>query len=327
MNKYSPEQIDLKNLVSYKVSDVRKAIEDGDILESMVIKCSPELELEVSMGNHIIGKIPFSELEYTVDDKPVKSVHATTKVGKTIKYKVKSMKKVDNCYYCELSRKDAQKECIDNYISKLFVGQIIDAVAIHVEKYGIFCDIGCGITALLPTKNVSIVKFKDPVLELRGVRRLKAVVQSIEDGKVTLSHKELLGTWEEEVSKFQLNEVVTGIVRLVTDYGVFVELTPNLLGLAEVYPDVAINDVVSVFIRGFVPDSMKVKLMITGVTGQKTGKTYYSYKLPSCGFVKDWVYNTPNAPKKTESHFNVPEEKLREAEEMQENQKFENNDN
>ena len=309
MTKYDPEQLNLKSLRNYKISDIKNAMDKGFILEAPVTKCSTDLELEVNIGNGIVGKLPFSELEYQVTDKPIKSIHAISKVGKTVKFKVISMEKqADDTYICNISRKAAQEECYNKYIKGLKIGQIIDAVVVHTEKYGVFCDIGCGIVALLPTKNVCIAKFKDPVTELKGIRRLKVIVQSIDNNKITLSHKELLGTWEEEASKFKVNDTVTGVVRLITDYGVFVELTPNLIGLAEVYPDVQENDVVSVFIRGFVRDTMKVKLLITNVNGKRTGKIYYKYRIPTCGYVKDWVYSPDTANKKIESHFDVSDE-------------------
>ena len=47
------------------------------------------------------------------------------------------------------------------------------------------------------------------------------VIKSItEDQKITLSHKELLGTWEENAELFSAGQTVTGVIRSVEDYGV-----------------------------------------------------------------------------------------------------------
>ena len=62
---------------------------------------------------------------------------------------------------------------------------------------------------------------------------IKAVIKSVENGRISLSHKELLGTWEENAERFCAGETVSGIIRSVENYGAFVELTPNLAGLAE----------------------------------------------------------------------------------------------
>ena len=45
--------------------------------------------------------------------------------------------------------------------------------------------------------------------------------------------RELLGTWEENAELFTPGETVTGVIRSIEDYGVFIELMPNLAGLAE----------------------------------------------------------------------------------------------
>ena len=59
-------------------------------------------------------------------------------------------------------------------------------------------------------------------------------MRGIDDsGRISLSHKELLGTWKENADRFHVGETVSGIVRSVESYGVFIELSPNLAGLAE----------------------------------------------------------------------------------------------
>ena len=91
---------------------------------------------------------------------------------------------------------------------------------------------------------------------------IRAVVKSIENGRITLSHKELLGTWEENVALFSAGETVAGIVRSVEPYGIFVELSPNLAGLAESREDVIPGQQASVYIKSILPARMKVKLVI-----------------------------------------------------------------
>ena len=88
------------------------------------------------------------------------------------------------------------------------------------------------------------------------------MVRSCENGRITLSHKELLGTWEENAAAFAPGETVAGTVRSVEPYGVFVELAPNLAGLAEPKDGVSPGQQASVFIKSIVPSRMKIKLII-----------------------------------------------------------------
>ncbi len=92
---------------------------------------------------------------------------------------------------------------------------------------------------------------------------IKAVIKSKEaDGKINLTHKELLGTWEQNAALFSQGETVSGLIRTVESYGSFVELTPNLAGLAEPKGCAVPGNRASVFIKNILPDKMKVKLII-----------------------------------------------------------------
>ena len=91
---------------------------------------------------------------------------------------------------------------------------------------------------------------------------IRAVVKCRESARVTLSHKELLGTWEENAARFRPGETVGGIIRSIESYGVFVELAPNLAGLAEVKENIYPGQQASVFIKNIIPSRMKIKLII-----------------------------------------------------------------
>ena len=82
-------------------------------------------------------------------------------------------------------------------------------------------------------------------------QEIRTIVRSLdENGRVFLSHKELLGTWEQNVSQFHAGETVGGsAVRSIESYGIFVELTPNLAGLAEYKEGVQAGQNASIYIK------------------------------------------------------------------------------
>ena len=108
-------------------------------------------------------------------------------------------------------------------------------------------------------------------------------------GRVQLSHKELLGTWSENASHFEAGETVTGIIRSVMDYGIFVELAPNLTGLAEPLEGFQTGDSVSVYIKSILPDRQKIKLAIIGTVAPQppVPLAYHA----TAGRVVDWNYH------------------------------------
>ena len=195
--------------------------------------------------------------------------------------------------------------CYDDYISKLTPGDVIDAHALKIVSYGIFCDIGCGIVALLPTNNISVTHIVDPMNELKGISALKVVVKNIDENlRVELSHKELLGTWEEEVADMHDGDVTYGTVLSVESYGTFVRISQNVSGLADnIDFDVEPGDLVSVRIQSIQHKNMKVKLTIIDNIGSVEDKPMrFKYYITE-GHISDWVYSTDTARKKIESHF------------------------
>lgn len=306
MSRFSPEYLtNRESNTNMSLTFLKKAIEDRAILESVVAKCDNDLTLTMNLGKNIIGEIEFNELEYNFNNKETKEVAATSKVGKHIKYIPISVDKRDDIYVVKCSRKEAQKECFDNYISKLIPGDIIDARIVKINNYGTFCDIGCGIIALLPTNYISVTHIIEPIKMLRQTSRLKVVVKNIdEDYKIQLSHKELLGTWEEEASKFNEEDIVCGTVLSVEDYGVFVRISQNLSGLAEI-PNIEVKpgDTVSVKITNIKPFNMKVKLVILEKCEQTEQQTKFNYYIDS-GHIKQWNYSTETAKKQIRTEFN-----------------------
>ena len=53
---------------------------------------------------------------------------------------------------------------------------------------------------------------------------------------------------------FSDGETVSGIIRSVESYGVFVELAPNLAGLAEYRNDVYPGQTAAVYIKSIIPE-------------------------------------------------------------------------
>ena len=92
------------------------------------------------------------------------------------------------------------------------------------------------------------------------------MVKSInrKQGKITLSYKELLGTWEENAKNFKVGMTVKGIVRETekNQNGIFVELTPNLVGMTEYTEGLQYGQDVDVYIRKIDYDKKKVKLAV-----------------------------------------------------------------
>jgi len=313
LNVYKPEG--MGKLWDWNIKGNSNFLEDaikrGSILEARVLKCDKDLTLYVDLGDTFIGIIPLEEYELKLDGKETKNIAVASRVGKTVKFKVIEI--TEDTYEGKknvvlLSRRDAQIECMDNYINKLRCGDIIDARLYRVWKYGVFCDVGSGIIGLLPIKNISVSRISCIETRFKDITDLKVVVHSVDDkGRLTLSHKELLGTWEEEASNFNKEDVVIGVIRVIEDYGAFIELTPNLSGLADVSRSnrkLKVGDRIAVCIDDIIPGQMKVKLSIVNgeILDKQRDFTGFKYKVTE-GRLRNWMYSPEAATRKIETVF------------------------
>lgn len=244
-------------------STLYEAMNRKNILTARASMCDFDHNLIVDLGC-MKGIIPRSEGTIGISEGKVKDIALISRVGKPVCFVVDSVvPDKDGRLNAVLSRKKAQEMCISNYISTLKAGDVICARITHLESFGAFCDIGCGIIALMPIDSISVSRISHPSDRFRVGDDIKAVVRYIDkDGRITLSQKELYGSWEQNAALFSQGQTVSGKVRSVESYGVFVELTPNLAGLAELKDGVEVGQTASVYIKSLIPEKMKVKLII-----------------------------------------------------------------
>ena len=281
---------------------LRECILSGKILEAPCIVCDSRHNLIVDFG-FIKGIIPRTEGAIGIDDGTTRDIALISRVNKAVCFKITAF--ANNEYgkkIAILSRKMAQQECMNNYISTLVPGDIIAAKVTHLEQFGCFVDIGCGIPSLIPIDAISVSRINHPSNRMSVGQNIKAIVKSLDNGKISLSHKELLGTWEENASFFKAGETVTGCIRSIENYGIFVELTPNLAGLAELKENVHINQHASVFIKAIIPEKMKVKLIIVDTSDNGYLTKVFKYFI-EIGHLDSWVYSTPDSDKSIKPFF------------------------
>jgi small subunit ribosomal protein S1 len=74
----------------------------------------------------------------------------------------------------------------------------------------------------------------------------------------------MYGTWEENIEEFTEGMTVKGIARETekSKNGIFVELKPNLIGMAEYKENIEYGQNVDVYIKKIIPEKRKVKLII-----------------------------------------------------------------
>ncbi len=280
MKEFYPEEIKTKEdgKIYYTTENINGAIKSGEILRAVVSLCDTSHNLTVDLGS-MRGVIAREDALISLDGN-IRDIAIISRVGKTVCFTVEDIiYDLSGIPVARLSRKKAQEKFITQFLSSKRVGDVLRARVTHLDSFGVFCDIGCGVIALLPIDFISVSRISHPKDRFYVGEDIKVVLKGIsEDGRITVSHKELLGTWEEHAANFTAGQTVTGVVRSVEEYGVFVELAPNLAGLAEPY-ETKVGETVSVYIKSIIPDKMKVKLIIIdSFKGGPVPKTKYFFK-------------------------------------------------
>jgi small subunit ribosomal protein S1 len=294
------------------ISGLERAFVEGKILESTVSFCDSSFRLHIEL-NGIMGIMDKEETLYCREGEHSKDIAIITRVGKPISFRVIGFRRENGIIVAVLSRRKAQEECQKEYLSSLCAGDIICARVTHLESFGAFVDIGCGLSSLLTVDSISVSRISHPRDRLSVGEEIYVVVKSRDEqsGRLYVSMKELLGTWEENAREFEVGQTVLGIVRSIEDYGVFIELAPNLAGLAEIRSDTRDTEIAkigahtAVYIKSILPDRMKIKLVLIDSYRQNTPQSKHRYFI-DCNNTKHisrWVYSPATSSKIIESVF------------------------
>ncbi len=288
------------------LAGLERAMREGKTLEAPAAMCDSDMNLYIDLGN-VRGVMPREEVALCREGEDLKSIAVITRVGKPVCFKVLSITEERGMTVAHLSRRAAQIECKREYLGDLIPGDIVPAKITHMESFGAFVDIGCGIVSLLTIDCISVSRISHPAERFSAGEYIPVVIRTVdaENDRIFVSHRELLGTWEENAAAFSATQTVSGIVRSIEEYGIFVELAPNLAGLAECKSGVQVGDVASVYIKSILPQRMKIKLvLIDAAPGAHTPcKRKYYIDTDKVKHIDRWQYSPDCCSRVIESVF------------------------
>lgn len=302
---YPPEG--LRPPVPLTLDRLRDALESGAVLEAPAQRCGVDHTLYLNLGG-VLGRIPRAEAVAPWISGAERDIAVLSRVGKPTCFTVTALEADEKgAPAALLSRRAAQEQAMEYFLEHLEPGTVLTGRVTRLESFGAFVDVGCGIVAMLPIEHISVSRISHPKDRFQEGQKILAAVWSLdrEARRITLTHRELLGTWMENASRFRPGETVRGVVRTVKDYGSFIELAPNLSGLADARERLAPGDGVSVYIKSIRPERMKIKLqVIEKLPPAPTEPIRYQV---TDGKLERWAYSPPNYEKEAvETVFTAP---------------------
>ena len=278
----------------YTKEELLLAMQQRKILQAPAIKCDERHDLHIALGC-CAGVMPRAEAARGILGGETRDIAILSRVGRPVCFTVMGFAPDGTAL---LSRRSAQEVALEQIFREKRPGDILPAVVTGLAPFGAFCDIGCGAVGLLGLRNLCVSRLTHPRELLRVGQQLPVLIQSLDPARrrVGLTLRELLGTWQQNAERFAVGETVPGIVRSIEDYGIFIELAPNLAGLAELKSGIKVGDCACVYIKAIIPEKMKIKLIIVNCCDDGCVPLEAPYFITE-GHIDRWVYSTPGAPK------------------------------
>ena len=302
---FVPEGRLTREFPKYRGNAIKTIIANRTIVSAYVNSVSEDGEVSIRLGKNVDGFIKCEQFVDNVGPVTKDGHSAKHMLGKMISVVIMDIKnKDDDKYYVEASRKKAQHICRSIHLSRLRCGDIIDANILSASDNGIFCDIGCGIVSIMAIKDFGVSKMLYPKYQLKGIRNIKVVVKQVNENGIYVSHKELLGTWEENAAQLKIGETVKGQVIQSNEKGLFVRVKDNLYGLADANEDIQVGSVVEVKIINIVPDKMKLKLEFVKELLEAYEREPIKYMVKPCvNRISHWRYSPESCDRVIETVF------------------------
>ncbi|PHS57814.1 MAG: 30S ribosomal protein S1 [Sulfurimonas sp.] len=201
-------------------AEVESELDEGDTI-TVTVSNIEAYGVFVDLGNDIEGFLHISEISW---NKNVKNPNDYLTVGEEIDVEVIEIN--PNTHKLRVSLKRLLPKPFDEFMKNFKEGDIVTGIVTSLTDFGAFVRIE-GVEGLLHNQDISWdkgVKCKD-VLKSGEEVEVKIAKINNEDQKISLNRKTLL---ESPIDKFsknnKVNTAVTGTIRDIKDFGVFVSL-------------------------------------------------------------------------------------------------------
>lgn len=251
----------------YSLGQLEEIKEKQQVVDIYVTDIDESLNMIGMVGNSIKAIIPREESSSIVgDDGLVEEKHIINKKGKILHVCIKEIIKNNDNVELIVSKKILELKVRKWMYMHLKPGMKLKGVVVSTNDYAAFVDVGGGVTGILKLENISDILLKSTADVLHVGQRINVIVKKYDrdTGRIELTYKELQGSFEHNISKFKEGDIVDGIVRNRIKSGLFVEIAPNIVGLAEHVNGIEYGQKVLVSIKRIIPEKKKVKLVIIG---------------------------------------------------------------
>ena len=257
-------KVNSKNLSLEELQNIK---ENQQVLDMYIEEIDENLNMIGKIGKNVKAIIPRGEASSVVgEDGLVEEKLIVNKVGKVLPVCIKEIVQNNDGIELIMSKRLLELKVRKWMYMHLKPGVKLRGIIVGLKDYAAFVDVGGGVTGILKLHDMSDSRLTNASDMFKLGQRINVVVKKYDrdTGRIELTYKELLGTFEENVKDFKEGDIVEGIVRNRIKSGVFVELKPNVIGIAEHVNGIESNQKVLVSIKKINLEKKKIKLVIIG---------------------------------------------------------------
>ena len=134
-----------------------------------------------------------------------------------------------------VSEKAAWEEKQRDVLAQYKPGTVVEGKVTAITDFGVFVEFGDKLEGLIHISELAWQRIDDPHNFVSVGQAVKAEIINIEGSKIFLSIKKLLDDpWKHVNERYTLGQVVKGKVLKINPFGLFVELDPDIHGLAHI---------------------------------------------------------------------------------------------
>lgn len=219
-----------QDTIAEQQAEAMKSISFGKVVEGTV-KNITDYGVFVDLGG-IDGLLHVTDLSWRRVNHPREVVHVGQKINvKVIQFDPES-------HRISLGMKQLEEDPWDNASKAFNVGDLVNGKVTSLTDYGAFVDMGNGIEGLIHNSELSWTNRNVNASKvLKNGQDVSVLVLGIDNDKrrISLGYKQTQpNPWKEFAEKHSVGDVVTGKIKNVTEFGLFVGLTPELDGMVHI---------------------------------------------------------------------------------------------
>ena len=212
--------------------DIKDADQNGTAVKGKITK-SVKGGFEVTLGPDLKAFLPISKADVVKIEDPAPYIGLESMFYIERLYSEKKINIVLNRRKYIADERAKKKE---EFYNSVAVGDTVEGTVKTIATFGAFIDLG-GFDGLLHINDMSwghVTKPKEFVKKGQKIQ-LKVINLDKENDKINLSLKHFKeNPWDTFEDRYHINDVITGRVTKLTDFGAFIELEEGIEGMAHI---------------------------------------------------------------------------------------------